>query len=584
MSGLNFKTVSVRIKPILKTTAVAGLIVALAVLTLPLASLLLAGVLGLAQVAACSNLSPSSACLGLPQFIQTLSAAFDWAGSGMGRVLWAATVDTALLSTGVVGVALVLGVGLAWLTSQYAFRGRAVFEVLLLTPLALPGYVAAYAWVSLLAYDSPLSNALRTLGVERLPDIRNTAGAALVLSLALFPYVYAIARVAFTQQAARLSEVAASLGVSGTAAFWRIHGPLARPAVAAGASLVLMETLADYGVSAYLGVNTLTVTVYKTWFAAEQKLLAIATVLCLLSLCAVLVWLEKRSRGAAQRFEMRSIAQPRTPLRTSLNPCASAAATGVCAAIFALGFAIPVFTLLAMWLGDVAASDAAFWQSTAWQRMWPALWHSVSFAAIGASVLVCLVAASLWLQRWRAGTLSARLLSHLGAMNQLGYAVPGVAIALAILWPVVAFDRIIAQQFNTGLLITGTGAAVVLAYVIRFYAVAQQSIQGGIARHSPRLQDAAQSLGAGAGRTFWRIDAPLLAPTYATAWVLVWIDCLKELPATLMLRPFNSDTLPVLVFQWIADERAAQAALPSLILTAVGLVPVLLCLRWRSKQ
>ena len=532
---------------------------------LPVLALLAAGLAGLVAVAACDT-----RCASLPVFIAQLLPADSSGFASVAKVLLGAAGETALLAAGVLTIAVTLGVATAWLTSQYRFTGRRVFQVLLLTPLALPAYVAAYAWVELLAYDAPLATALRnTLGIERLPDVRTTLGATFVLGMGLFPYVYAVARVAFAQHAARLGEVAASLGVSGWAAFWRLHWPLSRPAVAAGASLVLMETLADYGVSAYMGVNTVTVTLYQTWFAGEQKLIAIGLVLCLLAACAVLLKLERRFRNkggvsitAATRREL--------PQLSRLNNVLAAL---FCITVVALGFAVPLGSLLSLWLTDSSASWAA-----QWQRVWPAVTHSVQFAALGASAVLALTTAALIVKRWYASKPSAviKLLNKLIAFNQLGYAVPGVAIALAILWPVAAFDRVLAGWLGTGLLLTGTGAAVVFAYVIRFYAVGHNGVQSGLERISPQVQDAAQSLGAGAWQTARRVYAPLLAPSFATAWVLVWIDCLKELPATLMLRPFNSDTLPVLIFQWIADERAAQAALPSLILTLVGLIPIVL--------
>jgi iron(III) transport system permease protein len=489
-------------------------------------------------------------------------------------VLAGSIADSALLSLGVVTLALLLGTALAWLTSQYEFTGRRGFEVLLITPLALPAYVAAYAWVELLAYEAPLASSLRALGLlQRLPDIRNTAGAAIVLGLSLMPYIYTLARLAFAQQAARLGEVAASLGMSRSAALRRIYLPLAWPALAAGASLVMMESLADYGVASYMGVSTLTVTIYKTWFAGEQKLTAIALVLCLLFTCATLLWLERRWRGQAAKFQSKTTSQ--TPSREPLATAPAVGAFVACAVVVALGFLIPLGSLLWLWLRE--------WQSSGIPlnaaRLLPAIWHSVQLATLGAACVLALATAALLVQRLHAKR--SPLLNGLIQTNQLGYAIPGVAIALAILWPVAALDKTIANWLGTELLIAGSIAGVVLAYVIRFYAVGHHSVQQGLARITPHMQDAAASLGANRWQTVRRVYAPLLRPTLASAWVLVWIDCLKELPATLMLRPFNSDTLPVLVYQFISDERPAAAALPSLLLVGVGLIPLLLLTRKR---
>jgi iron(III) transport system permease protein len=545
----------------------ALIIVFLALTALPLAALLVAGMLGMLGLSLCSTLAT---CAWLPNFIQPLLA--NTQDLALGSVVGSAAWGTLTLSATVVLVALLLGTALAWLTSQYQFVGRRWFEVLLITPIALPAYVAAYAWVELLAYDAPLASSLRAAGLlERLPDIRNAAGAALVLGLSLMPYIYTLARLAFSQQAARLGEVAASLGVSHGTALRRIYLPLAWPALAAGGSLVLMESLADYGVAAYMGVDTLTVAVYKTWFAGEQKLTAIAMVLCLLAACASLLWAECRWRGMAARFQSKGIEKTGSSARLPLAPATAVGATFLCAVVVALGFAVPLGTLLWLWLREGMPLNAT--------RLLPAIWHSVQFASAGAACVLALVTAALLMQRF--AFKPNRLLGGLIQTNQLGYAIPGVAIALAILWPVAAFDTVLAGFFGTDLLIAGSAAGVVLAYVIRFYAVGHHSMQQSLARISPHMQDAAASLGASPWQTLRRVYAPLLSPTLASAWVLVWIDCLKELPATLMLRPFNSDTLPVLVYQFISDERPAQAALPSLLLVLVGLVPVVLVARRR---
>ncbi len=552
----------------------------LALCALPLVLLVLAGSVGLLGAQACA-----SGCSWLPSFIQTLLLNVETLG--LSSVLASSIVDSALLSFGVVTIALLLGTSLAWLTSQYEFSARCAFEVLLITPLALPAYVAAYAWVELLAYEAPLASSLRAAGwLDRLPDVRNALGAAWVLGLSLMPYIYTLARLALTQQASRLGEVAASLGVSRFAALRRIYLPLAWPALAAGGSLVMMESLADYGVAAYMGVSTLTVTIYKTWFAGEQKLAAIALVLCLLFACASLLWLERRWRGQAARFQVKTSAQPFQ--RARLRPAQGLAAGLACALVVALGFFIPLGSLFGLWLGEGLPLNAA--------RLLPAIGHSVQLASLGAVCVLILAAAALLVQRFQAGAersiggvrsrlhvnLHNSVLNGLIQTNQMGYAIPGVAIALAILWPVAAIDKTLANWLGTDLLIAGSIAGVALAYVIRFYAVAHHSLAQGLARLSPHLQDAAASLGASRWQTVRRVYLPLLKPTLGSAWVLVWIDCLKELPATLMLRPFNSDTLPVLVFQFISDERPAAAALPSLLLVLVGLVPCLMISRRSS--
>lgn len=535
------------------------LLIALLGLTLlPLVLLLLAGGLGLLAAYGCST-----TCAVWPALIQDLLTPAE--SLSLSSVLVNSLVNSAALSSTVVLLALVIGTALAWLTSQYQFAGRRVFEVLLITPLALPAYVAAYAWVDFVAYDAPLTKALRAFGwLDRLPDIRNTAGAAAVLGLSLMPYIYALARLAFAQQTKRLGEVAASLGTSRAEALRRIYLPLAWPALAAGASLVWMESLADYGVASYMGVSTLTVTIYKTWFAGEQKLAAIGLVLCLIAVCASVLCLERRWRGQAEKFQLKT--SNTMPDRQTLSSSKACAAFLLCSLVVSLGFFIPLGHLIWLWLREGLPLNAV--------RLLPAISNSVQLATIGAACILTMSGTALIAQRLRRH--ASPTLNALIGCNQLGYAIPGVAIALAILWPVLALDKALATALDTPLLIAGSAIGVVLAYVIRFYAVGHHSVQQGLSRISPRMQDAAASLGLNQWQIVKRIYVPLLAPTLASAWVLVWVDCLKELPATLMLRPFDSDTLPVLIFQFISDERPAQAALPSLMLVAVGLIPVLI--------
>jgi iron(III) transport system permease protein len=466
------------------------ILVLLALTALPLAFLVLAGTLGMVGVQLCQ-----AGCNWLPTFIQPLLVTTE--SIGLPSVLGGSIMDSAVLSTSVVLIALVLGTTLAWLTSQYEFAGRGAFEVLLITPLALPAYVAAYAWVEALAYDAPLASHLRAAGLtDRLPDIRNAAGAALVLGLSLMPYIYTLARLAFAQQAARLGEVAASLGVSRLQALRRVYLPLAWPALAAGASLVLMESLADFGVASYMGVNTLTVTIYKTWFAGDQKLTAIALVLCLLLACVSLLWLERRWRGQAAKFQTKttSLVATRLPLRASYG----AAAFALCAMVTAVGFFIPLTSLLWLWLREGMPLNPA--------RLLPAIGHSVQLATLGATCVLALASAALLVQRMQFKP--SRALNGLIQTNQLGYAIPGVAIALAILWPVVALDKAVASWLGTPLLMAGTMLGVVLAYVIRFYAVGHHSVQQGLSRITPHMQDAAASLGASRWQTVRKVYAP----------------------------------------------------------------------------
>ena len=494
---------------------------------------------------------------------------------GLRFVLWASAKQSSQVLLAVLMVCAVLGVGLGWLMSQYRFTGKAAFEWLLLAPLAVPSFVSAHAWTQLLAYDAALASGLRASGwVERLPDVRTAAGAGCVLGLALFPYVYTLARVAFASAAQRnrgLRAAATSLGASQKEVFWRVNLPLTLPALAAGLALVGMEALADYGAVAYLGVDTFTVSIYKTWFGADQKNAAIALVTVLLTVVAVLLAVQKKWLGQSRRYQLTLLpqAEPLPALRAGLN----VAAFSACALITALGFALPLGSLL--W--SLASNPDAQLSAPQFARVGQAVWHSIQVASVGAAAVMllafCVVAAQF-------AQAKGRWLNQTVAVAQLGYAVPGAAIAMALLWPIAAIDHAIADALSAltgqkvGLLLVGSMTVLVYAYALRFFAVAYGSVSQAAQRVSSSAFEAALSLGATRKQAIVAVLWPALRPSVAAGFMLAWIDCLKELPATLMLRPFNFDTLPVLAYQWVADERAAQAALPSLILVLVGLAPV----------
>lgn len=503
-------------------------------------------------------------------------AGSDAAGdTGLRFVLGAAITHSLILVLGVIAVCSVLGIGLGWLMGQYAFTAKPVFEWLLLAPLAVPSFISAHAWTQLFAFSGVVPTFLREHGIaQRLPDIRSVEGAALVLGLALFPYVYILARVAFSSAAQRhdgLRAAAASLGATPSESFWRVSLPLALPAVAAGLALVSMEALADYGAVAYLGVDTLTVSIYKTWFGAEQRATALALVVALLLVIAVLLAIQKKWQGTAQRYQLPTTG--RRDLLPRLTGWGDCVAVGACLSVVMLGFGVPLGRLLWTLVMD---SDTQLTASQ-WARVGSAVWHSLHVATLGATALMVLACALVALQF--AGAYS-RFLTVATALAGLGYALPGVAIAMALLWPIAAMDHALADFLSAltgrqvGLVLMGSVAVLVYAYALRFFAVAHGSVSQGAARISPSSYDAALSLGASRTQALVRVLWPALRPSMGAGFLLAWIDCLKELPATLMLRPFNFDTLPVLAYQWVADERAAQAALPSLLLVVVGLAPV----------
>ncbi len=494
---------------------------------------------------------------------------------GLQFILGAAAMNSLRVMLGVLLVCTVLGVGLGWLMSQYRFTCKWLFEWLLLAPLAVPSFVAAHAWTQLLAYDATMASYLREgRWLERLPDVRSAGGAACVLGLALFPYVYLLARVAFASVAQRhrgLRAAARSLGASEQESFWRVSLPLTFPALSAGLALVSMEALADYGAVSYLGVDTFTVSIYKTWFGADQKPAALALVAAMLLVVALLLAMQKKWQGKAARYQL-PMAASSSDLQL-LSGFGNIGAVIACALVVTLGFGVALGSLLWALLTDPDTQLGA----AQWARVGQAIWHSVQVASLGATAVMALACAVIAAQF---SGVKSKFLSQSVALARLGYAVPGAAIAMALLWPIAALDHALANLLSTitgqnvGLLLIGSMGVLVYAYALRFFAVAHGSVAQGAARVSQSSFDAALSLGASRKQALQKVLWPALRSSIAAGFMLAWIDCLKELPATLMLRPFNFDTLPVLAYQWVADERAAQAALPSLLLVIVGLAPV----------
>ena len=471
-----------------------------------------------------------------------------------------------------------VGVGAAWLTALCEFPGRRVLQAALVLPLALPGYVIAYAYTDFLQFAGPVQSAVRGLaGVDGagwkaagywFPEIRSLPGAALMFVLVLYPYVYLPARAAFASGGANLTEAARTLGLGPWAAFRRVALPLARPAMAAGCALALMETLADYGAVSYFAVDTFTTGIYKAWFGLGDKATAARLACLLLLFTLALVSLERVSRGRA-RFASGSARSTHAAFRFS--GARGVAATCAAGLPVLLGFVLPVLIL-----GRLA-----------WQESDGFDW--VRFAVLaGNSVRVGLLAALVAVAAALLIAYSARLdprMQAFGRIAALGYAVPGAVIAVGVLVPLAGFDNwldaLMREHFGvrTGLMLTGSVAALVLAYVARFLAVALNNIEAGLARVTPSMDDAARAMGLSAGATAWRVHAPLIARSLAIAGLLVFVDALKELPATLAVRPFNFDTLATHAYTLAKDERLGEAAWPCLAIVLVSLGPVLLVSR-----
>jgi iron(III) transport system permease protein len=518
--------------------------------------------------------------------VTVVALAFGW---NAGRVTteagsWAHLLDTGLAAYVVNSVLLVLlvavgvtlvGVGSAWLTVMCEFPGRSTVAWLLALPLALPAYVIAYAYTDFLQFSGPLQSGLRTLiGIDGLewkargywfPEVRSLPGAALMFVLVLYPYVYLPVRAAFASGGASQFEAARTLGLSGGRAFIRVMLPLARPAIAGGVLLAMMETLADFGAVSYFGVETFTTGIYKAWFGLGDKATAARLACLLLGFTLLLLWLERRQRGRA-RYGSAGARTSGAAFRWSGWKTAAGIALGVAPVL--LGFVLPLLILLRLGLRESESVD--------WTRFAGYAWNSVLVAGLAAAVALgaaLVIAYAVRLDRRLTWTARAAA---------LGYAVPGAVIAVGVLVPLALFDNVLAafmrEQFGvrTGLLLTGSVAALVFAYVVRFLAVAFNNVEAGLTRVTPSMDDAARSAGLSARATLLRVHVPIIAKSLAVAALLVFVDAMKELPATLAVRPFNFDTLATSAYTFAKDERLGEAAWPSLAIVLVSVIPVLM--------
>ncbi len=471
-----------------------------------------------------------------------------------------------MVSVGVIAVGLTAAVAV----TLFDFPGRKTFEWALLLPLAMPAYVVAYAYTDFLQFSGPFQNTVRELtGLQGrvFPEIRNTVGAAWVLTFALYPYVYLLARAALGERATHLMEAARLLGAPMARRIREVALPLARPAVAAGVALALMETLADFGVASYFGIQTFTAGIYKAWLAMDNRVAAAQLAMILLLLVMGLLYLERRAqkrlRFVTGRGARTGSAEARPVL---LRGHYKWLAWGVCSVPLLMGFVAPVLFMLRPLLAD--------WSALPWDRFMGWVLNSLRLGAITAVLAVLLALLLAFSVRRRPDGLTRAVVSLAG----LGYAVPGAVIVVGLLLP-VGWLQATWPQTEVGYLVTATSLGIVWAYLVRFCAVALQSIQSGYARIPLSFDDSARMLGTGDWGLLQRVHWPLLQRSTVAATLLVFVDVMKELPATLVLRPFNSDTLAVVAYQLARDERLGEAALPSLALVLAGLIPVILLSR-----
>ena len=522
-------------------------------------------------------ISLGAAALILLPILAVVASVFGTAGETWAHLARTAlghyVVNTALLIAGVALGVISIGVLSAWLVTAYRFPGQRVLEWALALPLAMPAYVMAYAYTDWLQFTGPMQTALRAAtGWQAreywFPEIRSIPGAAAMLAFALYPYVYLLARTAFRDISRGALEAGRLAGLSAWGSFRRVALPIARPAISAGVALALMETLADFGTVSYFALEVFTTGIFKAWMSMGDPVAAGQLSVCLLAFVGVVLALERVSRGRAAYASM--LRKPAPPQR--LSGAAAAAAFVACALPVLLGFLLPAGLLL-----NLAWADPAVRWSP---RLAALIGNSFLLAGIAAVAGVLLATGMAYAARLSRGRATSAI-AWANRAAALGYAIPGAVIAVGVLVPLGRLDNWIAGGIEgafgvkPGLLMTGTIVALVYAYLVRFLAVALQTMEAGLVKVTPRMDDAARSLGATPAGTLVRVHAPLLASSLASAALLLFVDVMKELPATFALRPFNFDTLAIEAYNLAKDERLAEAAVPSLVIVAIGLVPLL---------
>jgi iron(III) transport system permease protein len=480
--------------------------------------------------------------------------------------------NTVVLMLGVGVLTACVGTGAAWLVAMYRFPLSRFLDYALLFPLAIPAYVGAYALVDFFDYSGVVQTGLRaTMGWATsrdywFPAVRTPGAAILVLSASLYPYVYLLARSAFREQSGGTYEIARALGTGPLGLFLRIGLPLARPAVAMGVALALMETVADYGTVAHFGVQTLTTGIFSVWLSGGNAGGAAQIALFILAIVVALLGVERISRRKARFHRPSRASRPLVPQQ--LTGAAGWAASIACLLPFAIGFVLPVAVM-----SGHALKNPQAWVSPGLLK---AFGHTLVVGGIASLITVAGALFLVYGVRMTQRSLPRLVLP----LTSVGYAAPGTVLAIGVLIPLATLDHRLADTilaltgYEPGLLLTGTAAALVLAYVVRFFGIAQGAVDSAFGRVSPSLPLAARSLGQGAGGALLTVYLPLMRGSVATALLLVFVDCVKELPATLLLRPFNYNTLSTRVYEQASLERLGEAAPAALLVMLVGLAAV----------
>ena len=492
-------------------------------------------------------------------------------------VLWEYVGNTLWLMIGVGIGTIVIGTSTAWLVTMYRFPGRRILSWALLLPLAVPSYILAFVITDQLEYAGNVQSALRgVFGWTSardywFPEIRSLGGATIVLSLVLYPYVYLLARAAFIEQCFGLFETSRTLGRGPIASFFTVAAPLARPAIAVGVALALMETLNEYGTIDFFAVPTLTAGIFDVWFNMDSIAGAAQLASVLVAFALILVAIERTSRRSRRYHDTTTRVQALPEYR--LSTARGLAALVWCAAPVAFGFVLPACVLGNYAMVFYAETLEADYLDYVRNSMMLAAW-AASIAALAGIGLAYGVRLS-----------PRRAMRGLAEFATIGYAIPGAVLAVGIMVPLGHFDNALDSMSRglfgipLGLLISGTATALVVGYVVRFLALGYRTVDSGLSRVTPSIEGAARTLGASPARALVRVHVPLIRPSVITAALLVFVDTMKELPLTLILRPFNFDTLATFVYQYASDELLEECALGALTIVAAGVIPVVLMSR-----
>lgn len=469
---------------------------------------------------------------------------------------------------------LIIGVGCAWLVTMCTFTGAKFFEWLLLLPLAIPAYLLAYSYTNMLDYFGPVQTWLReifgwqTVNDYWFPEFRNIGGAIAMLILVLYPYVYLLARVAFLEQSICTLEASRSLGSNPWHSFFKVALPLARPSIIAGLALALMETLNDFGTVQYFGVSTFTTGIYRTWLGMGERESAAQLAAYLMIFIFTLLIIERYSRSHARYYQNSSLQQ--TLPKYKLSFIRAVISFFCCLIPVVLGFIIPTIYLLDLTIknADVTLND----------QFWTLAKNSFILATLTMVIAIIISLIMAYGKRLNPNIINRFLVR----ISSMGYAIPGSVIAVGIVIPLGSFDNMLDTWMDktfgisTGLLFSGTIIALIYGYLVRFLAVSFNTIESSLGKIKPSLDDASRSLGDNAFNTLIKIHTPLMWGGILTASMLIFVDVMKELPATLVMRPFNFDTLAIRVYQYASDERLIEASAPALAIVLVGIIPVII--------